>query len=87
MKQAAHSILILCSSPRLARALRQVEQAKSLQLGERIWYPPHIQTLASWWGEIFEQALLGGRLSESESSLRELSALQETILWEQAIDE
>ena len=87
MKQAAHSILILCSSPRLARALRQIEQAKSLQLGERIWHPPHIQTLASWWGEIFEQALLGGRLSESESSLRELSALQETILWEQAIDE
>ncbi len=87
MTQASHSILILCSSPRLARALAQFEQEQSIHQGQRVWHPRHIQTLSSWWGEVVEHALLTGLLSTSDVALRELSALQETILWEKAISE
>ncbi|MFM6978981.1 MAG: hypothetical protein ACKOW7_03095, partial [Methylophilaceae bacterium] len=60
MKQAAHSILILCSSPRLARALRQIEASKFHSQGQQVWHPAQIQTLSEWSSGIFKQSLLCG---------------------------
>lgn len=85
MNNARNSNLILCSSLRLARALRQAEWQKHLASGEQVWHPPQIQPLSTWWWQLFQEAVLSGQTSPDDIALTELSAFQERLLWERAI--
>lgn len=85
MNNANNSNLILCSSLRLARALRQAEWQKHLASGEQVWHPPQIQPLSTWWSQLFQEAVLSGQTAADEIAITELSPFQERLLWERAI--
>lgn len=73
--------LLLCSTPRLARALRLVRDAGAAE----VWRPAQTATVAQFLDDLLERALLRGELAADALPLA-LSAPQERILWERAID-
>jgi len=85
MNNPNNSNLILCATPRLARALRQSEWHKHQSVNTHVWNPTPIQPLSSWWSTLLQEAVLSGQAAPEDAMLKELSALQESLLWEQVI--
>lgn len=85
MTQQPNSSLILCSTPRLARSLQQLHQRAQLNQGLKQWSPLNVKTLSQWLTEFVEEAVMLGELDANKIPSGELTALQEGLLWEQAI--
>ncbi len=77
--------LILCSTARLARSLRQLH-ARKLAASQQQWQPLAAITLNTWLDEWIEQALLCGDISPDDMPRGMLNGAQERLLWEQAIE-
>ena len=85
MTQQPNSSLILCSTPRLARSLQQLHQRAQLEQGLRQWSPLNVKTLSQWLAEWLDEAVMLGELDADKIPAGELTSLQESLLWEQAI--
>ena len=85
MTQQPNSSLILCSTPRLARSLQQLHHRAQLEQGLRQWAPLNVKTLSQWLAEWIDEAVMLGELDAKQIPAGELTALQESLLWEQAI--
>lgn len=79
------SPLILCSTARLARSLRNLH-ARKLAASQQQWQPLPAFTLNVWLDEWIEQALLCGNIAPDDMPRGMLSNAQERLLWEQAIE-
>lgn len=77
--------IILCSTARLARSLRQLH-ARKLAAQQQQWQPLPAFTLNLWLDECLEQALLCGEIAPEDMPRGSLSSAQERLLWEQAIE-
>lgn len=78
--------LVLCSTHRLARSLRLAHDRAQAARGLSRWQPLSAQTLAQWLEGLLDEALLAGEIPAATAPARPLSALQERILWERAIE-
>lgn len=85
MTQAPNSSLILCSTPRLARSLQGIFQREQVQKGMPKWQPLNAMPLTQWLGQLLDEAMLLGEIDETNLPPKELSPLQEILLWEQSI--
>lgn len=93
MNQASESIyplknanvVILCATPRLARALRQAHADAAVAASRSLWHAPQILTLGGWLDDLLETASLRG--DYTGRLWQRLSAMQEAVLWEQCIAE
>lgn len=77
--------LILCSTARLARSLRNLH-ARKLAAEQQQWQPLAAFTLGNWLDEQVEEAFLCGGIAPEEVPRGRLSNAQERLLWEQAIE-
>lgn len=78
--------LILCSTPRLARSLQSAHARRQRDAGNRQWAPLPVMTLVGWLERWTEEALLTGAVAAQDAPRGALSAMQERLLWEQAIE-
>ncbi|MEY3746901.1 MAG: hypothetical protein RL194_360, partial [Pseudomonadota bacterium] len=81
----ASTSLILCSTARLARSLRNLH-ARRLAVEQQQWQPLSAFTLNGWLDGQLEEALLCGDIAPDEVPRGRLSNAQERLLWEQAIE-
>ncbi|MGP1717753.1 MAG: PD-(D/E)XK nuclease family protein [Methylophilus sp.] len=81
----ANKRIILCASARLAQGIRQTLQQQSQQQGLSQWEAPEVYPLQDWLNQLTEHAILCGQIAVSDAPLGMLSATQEALLWEQAI--
>lgn len=79
------SPLIICSTARLAQSLRDAHSHEQLAQSQRQWQPLQAMTLQQWLDDLIEQASLSGQIALAQTPLGMLDAMQERILWEQAI--
>lgn len=77
--------IILCASARLAQGIRQTLQTQFQQQGLSQWQAPEVSPLQDWLNQLTEHAILCGQIEVSDAPLGMLSATQEALLWEQAI--
>lgn len=77
--------IILCASARLAQGIRQTLQTQYQQQGLSQWQAPEVYPLQDWLNQLTEHAILCGQIEVSDAPLGMLSATQEALLWEQAI--
>lgn len=77
--------IILCSTARLARSLRNLHARKLAALHQQ-WQPLPTFTLNVWLEATVEQALLCGEIAPETVPRGSLSSAQERLLWEQAIE-
>ncbi|WP_137720076.1 PD-(D/E)XK nuclease family protein [Methylobacillus flagellatus] len=77
--------LILCSTARLARSLRE-QHARQLAGQGRPWQPLSALTLTQWLDDALDTALLSGDIAVDSVPVGRLSPAQERLLWEQAIE-
>lgn len=87
MTQQPNSSLILCSTPRLARSLRQLHHAAQLKLGLAKWEPLNAVPLSVWLKSFVDEAVMLGDIDAATMPTGELSSLQESLLWEKAIEQ
>lgn len=79
------STVILCASTRLAQGIRQWLSSSYQQQGLSQWQAPQVFPLQDWLNQRIEHAILGGHIDVAEAPQAMLSATQEALLWEQAI--
>jgi probable DNA repair protein len=77
--------MILCASARLAQGIRMTVQQNYHQQGLSQWQAPEVSPLQDWLNQLTEHAILCGQIEVSDAPLGMLSATQEALLWEQAI--
>jgi probable DNA repair protein len=77
--------IILCASARLAQGIRMTVQQNYHQQGLSQWQAPEVSPLQDWLNQLTEHAILCGQIEVSDAPLGMLSATQEALLWEQAI--
>ena len=77
--------LILCVNQRLARYLRAEHDRAQLAAGKTTWQPLAALTVGAWLDEMSTAALLSGTLPASATPRLVLTATQERLLWEDAI--
>lgn len=77
--------LIICSTARIAWHVQQQLQCQQAETGQPHWQSAHVTTLGAWLSDAMEQSLLLGEIATEDAPMGELSSMQETILWEQAI--
>lgn len=80
------SSLILCSTPRLARSLRQAHARRQQSQGRTQWETLPAMTLSQWLGELIGDALLRGEIVAEAVPTMVPGNLQERILWERAVE-
>lgn len=78
--------IILCSTHRLARSLRLAHGRNQRVQGKTQWQPLPAMQLTQWLDGVIGDALLSGEISTESSPMLVPSAMQERILWEQAIE-
>jgi probable DNA repair protein len=78
--------IILCASARLAQGIRQTLQQQFQQQGLSKWQAAEVYPLQDWLNQLTEHAILCGQIEVSDAPLGMLSATQEALLWEQAIN-
>lgn len=78
--------VILCANDRLVRHLRAEHDAAQIAAGRWTWQPLAALTIGAWLGQVIDDALLSGSISPKSSPRLVLSAAQERLLWEQAIE-
>ncbi|MFD1120876.1 PD-(D/E)XK nuclease family protein [Methylophilus flavus] len=77
--------ILLCASARLAQGIRLTVQQNYQQQGLSQWQAPEVYPLQDWLNQLTEHAILCGQIEVSDAPLGMLSATQEALLWEQAI--
>lgn len=77
------SVVTLCATPRLARALRQAHADAAVNGKNPVWHAPQIMTLGVWLDDLLETARMRG--DYTGRVWQRLSAMQEVVLWEQCI--
>ncbi len=87
MTQQPNSSLILCSTPRLARSLQQLHHTAQLQLGLVKWEPLNAVPLSAWLKAFVDEAVMLGDIDAATMPAGELNTLQESLLWEKAIEQ
>ena len=87
MTQQPNSSLILCSTPRLARSLQQLHHATQLKLGLVKWEPLNAVPLSAWLKAFVDEAVMLGDIDAATMPAGELNTLQESLLWEKAIEQ
>ena len=87
MAMTAYSSAMLCATPRLAFSLRVAHQQQQLAQSVQQWQAPAIFTLSEWLSQCIELAVLVGDIEVNTAPLGELTAAQEGLLWEQAIQQ
>lgn len=78
--------VILCSTPRLARSLRQTHGRRRRAGGQTQWQPLPAVPLMQWLDGVIGDALLCGEIAAENAPLLVPPVLQERILWERAIE-
>ncbi|HSI28209.1 MAG: PD-(D/E)XK nuclease family protein [Methylophilus sp.] len=77
--------IILCASARLAQGIRLTLQQQYQQQGLSQWQAHEVYPLQDWLNQLTEHAILCGQIEVCDAPLGMLSATQEALLWEQAI--
>ena len=80
------SPLILCSTPRLARSLRQAHARRQRLSGKSQWEALPVMTLSQWLNALVSEALLRGEMAADDVPAMVPGSLQERILWERAVE-
>jgi exodeoxyribonuclease-5 len=78
--------VIICATSRLARRLREAHNRVRIDQGLDRWVPLDALTLDAWLGRMAGEALLAGRINARQAPRLALSATQERLLWERAIE-
>ncbi len=86
LDELAADAVVLCSTQRLALGLRSGFDRTRMALGLRRWRPLLAQTVAQWLEGVLGEALLAGEIPAAGAPGPPLSAMQERILWERAIE-
>jgi len=87
MTSSLNSNLILCSTPRLALNLQRLYQRKQIQQGLSKWQPLNAVPINAWLKSFVDDALLSGHIDAFIMPAGELNTLQESLLWEKAIEQ
>ncbi len=77
--------VVVCANRRLARRLREVDDAAQVRRGLGRWAPLDALTLDAWLARLTDEALLAGRIDAHRAPRLVLSPIQERLLWERAI--
>lgn len=85
MQTQFQQTLLLCPTRRLALSLQKAHQQKQLALGHSQWAPLNVKTLAGWLDELIQHAYLMGELPNQQAPKKQLSSLQERLIWQQVI--
>ena len=80
------SLIILCSTARLARSLKLAHGRHQRAQGLTQWQPLSAITLATWLQNVIEQALLQGQIALDEVPRMVLTVAQERVLWERLLE-
>lgn len=86
LDELAADAVLLCSTHRLARSLRLANDRTQIARGLTRWQPLLAQTVAQWLDAVLEEAQLSGEIPAAAAPRLPLSALQERILWDRAIE-
>jgi len=78
--------LVLCSTHRLARSLRLAHGQVQIAQGLKLWTPLQALTLVQWLDKLYAYSLLTGQVAAEQAPRLVLSAMQERIMWERAIE-
>ena len=87
MTSLSNSSLILCSTPRLARSLQRLYQRKQIQQRLTKWQPLNAMPLSTWLKSFVDDAVMLGHVDVATMPAGELNTLQESLLWEKAIEQ
>ena len=87
MTSSSNSSLILCSTPRLARSLQRLYQREQIQQGLKKWQPLNAMPLSAWLKTLVDHAVMLGHIDAATMPAGELNTLQESLLWEKAIEQ
>ncbi len=87
MTSSSNSSLILCSTPRLARSLQRLYQREQIQQGLTKWQPLNAMPLSAWLKTFVDDAVMLGYADTATMPAGELNTLQESLLWEKAIEQ
>lgn len=87
MTSSSNSSLILCSTPRLARSLQRLYQHEQIQQGLKKWQPLNAIPLSAWLKTFVDDAVVLGQIDIANMPAGELNTLQESLLWEKAIEQ
>lgn len=86
LDELAADAVVLCSTHRLARSLRRANDRAQIARGLTRWQPLPTQTVVQWLDAVLEEAQLSGDIPAAAAVRLPLSALQERILWDRAIE-
>ncbi len=78
--------LVLCATSRLAQSLRWQDDRAHIAAGDTRWPTLNTATLAQWFANLAEEALLRGN-ADGLLTRRVLDTYQESLLWERVIAE
>ena len=87
MTAPSNSSLILCSTPRLARSLQRLFQRAQVEQGLTQWQPLNAVPLSAWLKTFIDEAVMLGDIDPATMPAGELNTLQESLLWEKAIEQ
>jgi probable DNA repair protein len=87
MTSSSNSSLILCSTPRLARSLQRLYQREQTQRCLTKWQPLNAMPLTAWLKTLVDDAVMLGHVDTATMPAGELNTLQESLLWEKAIEQ
>ena len=87
MTSLSNSSLILCSTPRLALSLQRLYQRKQIQQRLTKWQPLNAMPLSTWLKSFVDDAVMLGHEDVATMPAGELNTLQESLLWEKAIEQ
>lgn len=77
--------LILTPSARLARSLQLQHAQKNAALGHTSWRTLNVKTLVQWLDETMSTALLTGEIDVQAAPEKNLTAVEERLLWQEVI--
>ena len=87
MTSSSNFSLILCSTPRLARSLQRLYQREQMQQKLTKWPPLNAMPLSAWLKTFVDDAVMLGYVDTATMPAGELNTLQESLLWEKAIEQ
>ncbi len=85
MRNQSQPFLILTSTARLARALQLAHSKENIEKNQQLWQPLNVKTLENWLDETLTNAILCGEIDTNGAPQKRLTALEERLLWQQAI--
>ncbi len=82
----AEDAVVLCATHRLSHDLRREHDLLQMARGQQRWSTLHTLNIAQWLDARLDEALLVGEVSSTSAPRLRLSAMQESILWDRAIE-